>query len=112
MSEIKIIGQDYHRNGTGGNGFHVAIIEDPEHGRMLVVDFAIKAQGWKDAGYGDIAVLNLDMASEGNVYMFPENGQAGGNAWRGPDLGSKYRPLMRTEADRQHDELIESLRNR
>lgn len=91
---VTVEAADFHRNGVGGYGFDVAIVNDPETGRMLVIDFNI---GGEDTEYGYTAVLNLDMAAEGNIYMHPEEGRpgTGNNAWRGDRLGDLYRPLIK-----------------
>ena len=103
MAEIEIEHVAYHRNGVGGEGFMVAIAQHPEYGRMLVVDFGYDAKTWTDDNWGHVAVLNLDRAADGNIYMFPKNGQPGGNAWRGDVVGAgEIRPLMRAEHDRQN----------
>lgn len=103
MSEIKVEHVAFHRNGIGGESFMVAIAEHPEYGRMLVVDFGLDAETWTDDNWGTIAVLNLDQAAEGNIYMFPKNGQPGGNAWRGDIVGAgEIRPLMRARFDAEH----------
>lgn len=75
---------DYHRNGIAGAGFFVGIVNDEETGRMLVINFPDE--------YGTTAVLNLDEAQKGNIYMHPEEGKpgTGNNAWRGDRLGHKY----------------------
>lgn len=101
MTAPKVIEQDFHRNGVGGAGFHVAIIEHPEHGRMLVVDFGLETESHLDHDWPYVAVLNLDQAAAGNIYMHPTNGQPGGNAWRGDSLSGEFRPVMR---DRQNAE--------
>lgn len=103
MSEIKIEAVDFHRNGVGGEGFMVAIAEHPEYGRMLVVDFGYDAETWNDDNWGHVAVLNLDQATAGNIYMHPANGQPGGNAWRGDVVGAgEIRPLMKAKYDAEH----------
>lgn len=95
---------DYHRNGIGGQGFYVAIVNDPDEdgdmGRMLVIDFT----GAQDEGhqeYGYTAVLNLDKAFDGNIYMFPSKDKpgTGDNAWRGDRLGDKYRAAIKAEVE-------------
>lgn len=94
---------DYHRNGISGMGFHVAIINDEDKGRMLVIDFP------DDNGY--TAVLNLDKASKGNIYMYPEPGKpgTGGNAWRGDVLGDKYREAIKAEVQAGYDRLLANI---
>lgn len=100
----KVITTGYHRNGIGGEGFQVSIIDDPENGRMLFIDFAFdygnaetdpESAEWDAEHYGFAAVLNLDKATEGNIHMHPTGSSPGGNAWRGDRLGDQYRPLVR-----------------
>jgi hypothetical protein len=102
MTVPKVLAADFHRNGVGGEPFFVAIVDDPENGRMLVVDFGTDAEDWNDNNWGHVAVLDLDKATEGNIYMFPTDGQPGGNAWRGDRLGSMYRPLIKAAWKKRH----------
>lgn len=103
MNEINVQHVDFHRNGVGGEGFMVAIVDHPEHGRMLVVDFGYDATTWTDDNWGHVAVLNLDQAADGNIYMHPKNGQPGNNAWRGDRVGAdEIRPLMKAKYDAEH----------
>lgn len=112
MVEPKVLATDYHRNGVGGAGFRVSIVQDPENGRMVVIDFSY-AYGTEDGEemeqpYGYTAVLNLDEAAKGNIYMHPEDGvpKSGGNAWRGDRLGDEYRPLIQRAADEAYERLV------
>ena len=109
MKKPIVVETDFHRNGICGEGFRVSIVEDGEHGRMLVVDFNPDFERGKvenyDQTYGYTAVLNLDKAAEGNIYMFPDNRRpgTGNNAWRGDVLGDVYRPLIRAMADAKYE---------
>ena len=96
-----------HRNGVAGAPFHVAIVQDDEAGRMLVIDFSYPDSGAPD---GYTAVLNLDMAAQGNIYMhqqLDEHGvpvpDTGDNAWRGDVLGDQYRHAIADHIERWHD---------
>lgn len=97
--EVKEV--DHHRNGVGGVSFYVAIVEDDENGRMLVIDF-------DSDEYGHTAVLNLDKAAAGNIYMFEVEGRVGtgGNAWRGDRLGDEYREAIKSLYQAQYDALF------
>lgn len=112
----KVIETAYHRNGVGAVGFRVSIVQDPEHGRMLVIDFCHEygTPEWEEMEreYGYTAVLNLDEAAKGNIYMFPEPGKpdTGWNAWRGDRLGDQYRPLIQKVADEQYQALLARIR--
>ncbi len=70
---------DYHRNGISGEGFHVAIIDCPEGGRMVAIRFP-------DTETSNIqcAVLNIDMLAAGNIEF------GAGNSWR----GDHYAPII------------------
>ena len=92
---------DYHRNGIGGAGFAVAIVDDPEVGRALVIDFNVDDNDEEHGDYGYTAVLNLDEAHKGNIYMFPDEEHAGNNAWRGDVVGDRLRPLIREALDKK-----------
>ena len=74
MPNRKIIAADYHRNGISGTGFYVGLVEEKGR-RMLVITF----NGEPEC----TAVLDVDQAAAGNIYMHPAEGQPGGNAWRG-----------------------------
>lgn len=92
-----IVVADYHRNGIGGAGFYVAIVdttEDGETNRYLCVDFS----GHEDDDPGQFdpgrfAVLRMDQLCRGNIGMHPithpESGEliegTGGAAYRGAD---------------------------
>jgi hypothetical protein len=115
----KVIATDYHRNGVGGAGFMVSIVEDPEHGRMLMVDFshgylppAERDEDYEDVEYGYTAVLKLDEAAKGNIFMHPEPGVpgSGGNAWRGDRVGDEYRPLVQRVHDERYEALLARIR--
>jgi hypothetical protein len=96
MSEHRIITADYHRNGVGGAGFYVAIVETTDHkapatsGRYLCVDFTGEGE---DSDPGRFAVLRMDKLCDGNIGMHPITDPdhdvviegTGGNAWRGAD---------------------------
>jgi hypothetical protein len=81
----------YHRNGVGGEGFHVVRFKDKEAKQafegateqMVAIVFE---------GSGQVAVLNVDLLKRG-VIAFTEN------SWR----GDKYEPYLRSVI-RKHDE--------
>lgn len=101
MNGPEVEAVDYHRNGIAGQGFTVGIINDPIEGRMLVIDFG-SSDPEANQHSACVAVLNLDMAAAGNIFMHarPEIENSGGNAWRGDVMGAEYTPLMRTEQDK------------
>lgn len=74
----EITAADFHRNGISGDGFYVGIFTDDDGSRKLVVSFP-------DIGQCAVAVLDLDEAAKGNIYMHPHHDKdgTGGNAWRG-----------------------------
>lgn len=78
---LRVIEADYHRNGIAGEPFYIGIIED-EGRRMLITYFPPPdpAPRWHCPR---IAVVDLDLAATGNIYMHPEGDRDGGNAWRG-----------------------------
>lgn len=83
-----VIAADYHRNGVGGVGFFVGLVDDPDGGRMLIITFG----GDDDEMY--TAALNVDQAAAGNIFMFPTDGVGGGNAWRGDRYAATYRQAI------------------
>lgn len=121
---IKLLDADYHRNGSGGDGFYVARFQttgEPDTaGRTFIAVLFSDGKCTLCNGYGHIpatlegplcpkchgvgatygggktAVLDLDEAAKGDIYMFPEIdknlGQVegtGGNSWRGADYYGK-----------------------
>ncbi len=94
---IEILEADYHRNGVGGEGFYVGLIRD-EGRRMLVTWFP----EYEDDGntltpfQTRIAVVDVDAAATGNIYMYRRGDQPGGNAWRGDHYGTAARKIRDT----------------
>jgi hypothetical protein len=79
---------DYHRNGIGGNGFHVALFTYKDDGRarkMLAVLFDDP---------NSVAVFDRELLAQGIIGMF----EGSGNAFRGADyFGPHLRPLIESE---------------
>lgn len=105
--EIKHIA--HHRNGVTGQPFTVAIIES-EGARFLAIDFFNEGERKFN---GCFAVLDLDMAADGNIYMSPqvdpnldEIPGTGGNAWRGDQMSGQWRPRMQRAVEEQSDEQL------
>lgn len=69
---------DYHRNGVGGNGFHVVLFTDTEGRRMLATVFQDD---------GDISVLDRDLLAAGNIRF-------GENSWRYENYAGELRALV------------------
>ena len=89
---IRVIKQDYHRNGIGGAGFVVSLVEWPEgaadakaagsHSGLFVT---ISFPNWdneNDTEYmrAHTAALNIGQLAEGQIMMYEDNA-----AWRGAD---------------------------
>ncbi len=94
-TDFKVLATDFHRNGSGGEGFFVALIQDEGlKRRFLVVDFCYD---YEYPVYGYTAVLDIDQAHAGNIFMHPHETVpgSGGNAWRGDVLGDRYRQAIR-----------------
>ena len=93
---MQILEADNRRNGISGVGFYVGIVKDDKNGdRKLVISFEDDSECYT-------AVLDVDEAANGNVYMFPEGEHRGGNAWR----GDHYAPLredMKRIVSERHD---------
>ena len=83
----RIIEADFHRNGVCGEGFYVAVIKDDDSTRKLVTWFPEYADDGETLApmQNRVAVLDLDLAWSGNVYMHNtiDGRHGGGNAWRG-----------------------------
>ncbi|MGH9248076.1 MAG: hypothetical protein ACRD0W_00935 [Acidimicrobiales bacterium] len=102
----------FHRNGISGNGFNVAIITTGDN-RFLVIDFV---GAWDESEpapsehKGYTAVLDLDQAARGNIFMHPrvdDRGNpvegTGDNAWRGDVLGDQFREDIRAAINAEHE---------
>jgi hypothetical protein len=106
-TDFKVLATDYHRNGSGGEGFIVALVHDfGLKRRFLVVDFCYdyeytepedRPSDYEYPVYGYTAVLDIDQAHAGNIFMFPNKAVpgSGDNAWRGDFLGDRYRKAIR-----------------
>lgn len=125
MSDMthKILAADYHRNGVGGAGFYVAIVEttgatdQPE--RFLCIDFSGDADDPDNYDPGRFAVLRVADVAQGNIGMYPithpDTGQViegtGDAAWRGADhWGDQLRPAIRSWFRRSMDIVLAPLR--
>jgi hypothetical protein len=93
---ILVEGVDYHRNGVGGNGFHVVAFRWAEDGdeprAMLGIVFD---------GQCRVAVLDREQARIGNIFMHPNDTHAGCNAWR----GDNFQPVLMLAIDGYYDAL-------
>jgi hypothetical protein len=99
-----VISADFHRNGVGGEGFCVALVDttiEDQTRRFLVTWFP----EYLDDDSGDlvpyqarVAVVCIDMAFMGNVLMHPAGDIPGGNAWHGADRWSSVLPDILTHA--------------
>ena len=104
----KIQEVDYHRNGVGGAGFFVALFTDKkEPGRQFIgISFDSTDPECRNPEF--VAVLDLNEAVKGNIYMHPHEQHEGGNAWRGAD---HYGPTMQEAAailDARYEERLEA----
>lgn len=75
--ELKVEKIAHHRNGVGGAPFKVAVVDDADQGKMLVVMFEEE---------GHTAVFDLQKLAEGVI-------EFGENSWR----GDKYEAELRDE---------------
>lgn len=94
-----VVQASYHRNGIGGAGFYVALIDSlldnaTEPRRFLLTWFPTHDyEGERTTGYQEnVAVVAVDEVAKGNIAMHPlvaKDGTlisgTGGNAWRGAD---------------------------
>lgn len=133
----RIVTAAFHRNGSGGNGFYVAIVESrgisaEEDGRFLCFDFTgdtaieqghtvedIAERGIDPNGNydsGNFGVLRMDDFFKSNLGMHmlhdPVTGVGiegtGGNAWRGADEWGHYlRTPIRQWINQAHDKARE-----
>lgn len=92
MSRAVVVEADRHRNGVAGEPFYVGILDEGRDGRKLVVAFP---DGGDEVTFRNcrIAVLDLDKASQGNIYMNAVGAHEGGNAWRGDHYESAARQI-------------------
>jgi len=86
-----ILAADYHRNGVGGAGFYVALVQDQGR-RMLVVHFPSEDEDGEVGHGGYTAVLDTLKLAAGNIYMHPRPDVpgSGDNAWRGDQYERRY----------------------
>ncbi len=84
--EVKKI--SYHRNGIGGNGFHIVIFDDKKRKIKNHVAFVFEGQG-------NIAVVNIDELSKHNIEF------AEGNSWRGDEFEDEIRETIKQEEEDQ-----------
>jgi len=86
MSDVRIIKQDYHRNGVGGDGFVVSLVDWPEAAPESVTshfvavsffasDSTLPREEQVEYMRTHTAVLSIDQMMVGNI----------GQAWRGAD---------------------------
>lgn len=82
---IKIKQVQYHRNGVGGEGFHVVLFSDKKEAgeNMMATVFG---------GNGQCAVIDLDMAQRGNVGGIADDD--GFNCWRGDHFEGELRAAI------------------
>jgi hypothetical protein len=90
MDTLEVLGQDYHRNGSGGEGFVVSLVRWDVRGeqgatddRFVAVSFLIEdgdasPEEKREYMRAHTAVLNVAMAAAGTVTF-------GTNSWRGAD---------------------------
>jgi hypothetical protein len=88
---IQVQDVDYHRNGVGGEGFHVVLFHHQEYGPMVGILFD---------GPGRVAVLQREKLAQGNIRMHADNGLGeqeglGGNAWRGDHFEGSLRAAVK-----------------
>lgn len=82
MKNLEIVESDYHRNGVGGMGFKVALVDDADEGdTKLVIMF--------DREYYT-AVLSLDKLKSGDIAF-------GSNSYRGDRFDDALRGKLFSE---------------
>lgn len=86
MEPVRIVKQDYHRNGIGGEGFIVSLVDWPDAGKGLATphfiavsfpspDPSTTREEQKEYMRSHTAVLSIDQLMVGDIE----------NAWRGAD---------------------------
>lgn len=105
-----VVQASYHRNGVGGAGFIVALIDTLHDGendsrRFLLTWFPEydEATGERKSTHTEtVAVVAVDEVAKGNVAMYPVHDPVtgevvpgtGGNAWRGADNWAVVLPVI------------------
>lgn len=119
--DFEIITADYHRNGSGGEGFYTGVFvtndepAGPKHFLMTVFppEGATSAGRdtllWNDR-WERVSVLRLEDIASHNIFMFPKpdigSGYKGGAALRGADHYQRVaKALVVTVLDRMDREL-------
>lgn len=121
-----VVQASYHRNGVGGAGFYVALIdtlhkdEGEQPRRYLLTWFpTYDAEGETLLRYQDhVAVVAVDEVAKDNVAMHPLTDPVtkqpiegtGGNAWRGADNWGLVLPLVEQWASDAGDAAMERFR--
>lgn len=95
---------DSHRNGIAGLRFVVAIINDPDAGRVLYTDFDNEDEGGFDGV--PVSVLRVSDIAAGNIFMYPQNDtpESGWAAWRGDRFAATYRQPVREALNKKFED--------
>lgn len=67
----KILEVDYHRNGVGGAGYFVALFTDQEEPGRLFLGISFDSLDSECRHPEFVAVLDVEEAVQGNIYMHP-----------------------------------------
>jgi hypothetical protein len=107
-----VVSADYHRNGVGGAGFYVALVdstEGKETDRYLVTTFPEYQEDGEEMAYSEkCSVVRVDQLAAGNIGMFPVTdpttgevqGGTGCAAYRGADYwGLPLLPVIKAWID-------------
>jgi hypothetical protein len=105
----KIKSVDYHRNGVGGKGFYVAIVEDlfgdgGSEGDFLVITFPTQDYDGSETEVSDYrytAAFKMDLLANGEIRF-------GVNSWRGDRASAAVGDQMITQFDVESDARIAS----
>ncbi len=93
---MKLITQDYHRNGISGTGFHVAIFEDDSNKGARMVGIVLPRECDEAYGLINCFVFDLDKLATGDIAF-------GSNSWRGDRYAAGLRELIENDEERKQE---------
>lgn len=90
MTDLTIHEIAHHRNGVGGEDFHVVTFACPEGGEMIGILFGLETDHDEVKWNGRCAVLNRDLLADGVIKF-------GRNSWRGDQYEAELREAIEYE---------------
>jgi hypothetical protein len=73
------------------------VCEGGDNFRPATAEETAESKAYADRFRGAVAVLDVDQAAAGNIFM------TNGNAWRGDVLAGEWRPAIRAALDKKYE---------